>query len=350
MAELADCSPWAAEWLLASRAARVSEKVGESLRNVAGIWFGGESEDPWPAGFAGYFNSADSRLLKTAVVLSRFFPPGMWEPQPFPREIYSFDDLPDSQLIDAKQFVQPADVDSDYDSSRDLGVDVVSIVKFVVQQVAGESKALVPLTNSPIATPLQLSAATVEQYERMLWACRRTRIEWAEASLRERMGGLFDSLQLRARTALLGVEVDLMDDFHPDPSRTMHGLCAAFEQELRQNFLARLAEFVNNRRPGSKFPAKNSVIENFRVTEEASMGDVLRALRETDSLWEDFFSWAGLDRAALKRVIKEVQNQRNSVAHGNSISRQDVIEYQRNWLNPSSGVFAVLMGRRNNVI
>jgi hypothetical protein len=52
---------------------------------------------------------------------------------------------------------------------------------------------------------------------------------------------------------------------------------------------------------------------------------------------------AGLDQALVKRTIKCVKKQRDDVAHGRSISRQDVVEYREDWLNPSTGIFAALM-------
>jgi transposase len=93
VAELVRCSSWAAEWLLASRAARISGEIGRTLRDFAAIWFGGTIEEPWPASLAAYFDSADNDLLKIAVVLCPCFPDGGCEPPVVRRGIFSFVDI-----------------------------------------------------------------------------------------------------------------------------------------------------------------------------------------------------------------------------------------------------------------
>jgi hypothetical protein len=105
----------------------------------------------------------------------------------------------------------------------------------------------------------------------------------------------------------------------------MAGLCAAFEVELRERFLERLARFVNGRGAGNRFPknpkVKKPVIENLAPCEKVMLGDLLTAMRDPDPLWTDFFANAGLDQEAVRHAITLVKKQRNPFAHGASIGR-----------------------------
>ncbi len=87
---MANCSRWGAEYLLAYRATRVTNKIGKQLRDIAAIWLGGVWEEPWPLGLAAYFNASDNGLLRTAVVLCDFFPESLNDN----RTVHSFADLP----------------------------------------------------------------------------------------------------------------------------------------------------------------------------------------------------------------------------------------------------------------
>jgi hypothetical protein len=198
---------------------------------------------------------------------------------------------------------------------------------------------------------------TIDYLERIsaavdgLGAQSRFKVEEALKSvLGERV---YSSLCDNAKTALLDAERRYFDRETIDWNSVAAGFAKAFEIQLMQRSLPRLADYLKNRKIW-RFPDGDRldngkeitpIINHGRVEPRSTLGAISIALGLKRPELEGFGRESGTDLLVLQKCIYEVNGSRNVAAHATGMSFAEVSSLRGKWLGAESrdgGIFGLL--------
>ena len=134
----------------------------------------------------------------------------------------------------------------------------------------------------------------------------------------------------------------------------------AFEIQVRQRFVPRLAQYLEQRgvhefpedeylsssNPNRSPVKKQAIIKNGRAVAKLSLGMISIALTSESAELREFCRSLERDRSWLQRLIDELSLDRNRSAHETGMSFAEVARLRKEWLGVAAGdggIFGALL-------
>jgi hypothetical protein len=183
----------------------------------------------------------------------------------------------------------------------------------------------------------------------------------AEEFLREALGvPVYSSLSDDARTAALDAERRFRDLGTLDWNSVVSEFAKAFEIQVKQRFVLRLAqhlkqkdvlefpedEYIPNRNPGKPPIKKQAIIKYGKALPMLTFGMISMALTSERSELKEFSQSSGVDLSALKKLIDDLNLDRNKGAHETRMSFAEAARLREDWLGIATGdggIFGALL-------
>ena len=177
--------------------------------------------------------------------------------------------------------------------------------------------------------------------------------------LKEALGvEVYSSLCGDAQLAALDAERRFRDRETLDWNSVTAELAKAFEIQVKQGFVPRLAEFLRQKEitvfpdnellPGSRDRKRWPIIRNGRALQSLHLGEIEKALGSPLPELQEFGRTHGFDLAALERLIREMSSYRNIAVHETRMTFVDALRLREKWLGVAArdgGIFGPLLPR-----
>lgn len=221
-----------------------------------------------------------------------------------------------------------------------------------LREQLGHIEEMIQTISSSQAEARTPQDAIIVQLEKIALHMESTDPNACEASLLEKLPGVYQKLKPQVRSHLLASEQNYRTPNFAAPGQIIHQIATAFELQLKHSVFAGLFDHLKYRKVQKLRPLPEWEVERRDIplwshsakADNLQLGQMTLLLRRPEPAIREFLDQLGLDCTNIQRALESVYEYRNDATHGTCFDIGTAKAIRADWLHwgeRPGGIFAV---------